>query len=82
MIGTTIRQSLFEALYAAGRTKDAVECFHQMTSELGGETSLHGEHLEWALGEQFRMSWCRRLLYVTISVRLLSAFFHEVGTSR
>ncbi|KAF8548773.1 hypothetical protein OG21DRAFT_1489089 [Imleria badia] len=38
-----IRRRLCEALYAAGRTKDAVECFCKME-----ETSLHGEHLEWA----------------------------------
>jgi len=50
-LGTTIRQSLCEALYAAGRTKNAVECFRQMSSELGGEANLHGEHLEWAMSE-------------------------------
>ncbi|KAF8439913.1 hypothetical protein L210DRAFT_3760855 [Boletus edulis BED1] len=44
-----IRQRLCEALYAAGRTKEAVECFHEMANELGGEVKLHGEHLEWAL---------------------------------
>ena len=49
-LGATIRQNLCEALYAAGRTKDAVEYFHQMSSELGGEANLHGEHLEWAMG--------------------------------
>ncbi|KAF8555005.1 TPR-like protein [Imleria badia] len=42
-LDTTIRQRLCEALCAAGRTKDAVECFHQMTSKLV-ET-----HPEWAL---------------------------------
>ena len=54
----TIRQSLCEALHAAGRTKDAVECFHQMTTEFGGEfggdMTLYGEDSEWALGESSR----------------------------
>ncbi|KAF8439723.1 hypothetical protein L210DRAFT_3504191 [Boletus edulis BED1] len=35
-----IRQRLCEALYTAGRTKDAVECFNQMMGELGGEANL------------------------------------------
>jgi len=38
-------------MYTAGRTKDAVECFHRIKSELEGETGVRGEHLEWALGE-------------------------------
>ncbi|KAF8546059.1 WD40 repeat-like protein, partial [Imleria badia] len=42
-LGIMIRRHLCEALYAAGRTKDAVECFCKME-----ETRLHGEHLEWA----------------------------------
>ena len=46
-----IRQRLCEALYAADLFKDAVDCFHQMTAELGEETNLHGENLEWPLGE-------------------------------
>ncbi|KAN0078113.1 hypothetical protein V8E55_010170 [Tylopilus felleus] len=45
---TTIRQSLCEALYAADRIKDAVECFHQMARALGEEVNVHHEHLEWA----------------------------------
>ena len=47
----TIRQRLCESLYAAGRMKDAVECFHQITSELVGEMNLQGEHSKWVLGE-------------------------------
>ncbi|KAF8439762.1 hypothetical protein L210DRAFT_3645759 [Boletus edulis BED1] len=57
-IDITIRRRLCDALYAAGRTKDAVECFHQLTSELGRETDLHG-HLEWAL--DFRQRSCEKL---------------------
>ncbi|KAF8435985.1 hypothetical protein L210DRAFT_3505969 [Boletus edulis BED1] len=48
-LNITIRQRLCESLYAAGHTKDAVECYHQMASESNGETKLHGERLEWAL---------------------------------
>ncbi|KAF8439820.1 hypothetical protein L210DRAFT_3645803 [Boletus edulis BED1] len=49
LLGFMIRQGLCKALYAAGRTKDAADCFHQMTSELGGETNQHGDRLEWNL---------------------------------
>lgn len=30
---------------------DAVECFHQMTAELGEETNLYSEQFKWVLGE-------------------------------
>ena len=40
-----------EHLEMMDRPTDAGECFHQMTTELGGEMNLHGEYLEWALGE-------------------------------
>ncbi|KAF8436056.1 hypothetical protein L210DRAFT_3550116 [Boletus edulis BED1] len=43
-LGITIRQRLCEALYAAGRTNDAANCFHDLKTELGG----HDDHLEWA----------------------------------
>ncbi|KAF8122246.1 hypothetical protein EV363DRAFT_1301321 [Boletus edulis] len=60
-IDMTIRQRLCEALYAAGRTKDAVECFRSsfMTSELGGETNLHRHCLEWDL--RFRQRCSKKL---------------------
>ncbi|KAF8546581.1 hypothetical protein OG21DRAFT_1102783 [Imleria badia] len=45
-LGITIRQRQCEALYAVGRTRDAAECFHQMISELGEETYLHGEWID------------------------------------
>ncbi|KAI9567960.1 hypothetical protein HD554DRAFT_853796 [Boletus coccyginus] len=48
-LGTAVQRGLCEALYEAGRTKDAVKCFHQMNSEFGGETNPHSEHSEWAL---------------------------------
>ena len=53
-----VRRHLSEALGAAGRTKDAVVCSYEMTSEIGEETSRYREHLEWALGESSRMLSC------------------------
>ncbi|KAI9462971.1 hypothetical protein HD554DRAFT_1425706 [Boletus coccyginus] len=55
-LGTVIQQRLCEALYEAGRTKDAVECFNQMASELEGEINLHGEQFEWTLDFRQRSS--------------------------
>ncbi|KAF8128156.1 hypothetical protein EV363DRAFT_1085280, partial [Boletus edulis] len=54
-LNITIQQRLCEALYAAGRTKDAIECFHQMTNELGEETNSEGEHLEWVVDFRKRL---------------------------
>ena len=39
---------------------DAVECLHQMTSELGGK--VNRDHSEWALGERPRIPCGRRRL--------------------
>ena len=41
-----IYQAIVERLEATDRIADAVECFHQMTSELGENTEL-----EWVLGK-------------------------------
>ena len=41
-----IYQVIVERLEATGRIADAVECFHQMTSELGKEIDT-----EWVLGK-------------------------------
>ena len=30
---------------------DVVECFNEMTTELGGEMNMHGEVLQWASGK-------------------------------
>jgi hypothetical protein len=32
------------------RIVDAIECFHQMNSELAGETDMHDEQAKWAIG--------------------------------
>ncbi|KAF8439815.1 hypothetical protein L210DRAFT_3540401 [Boletus edulis BED1] len=55
-IDLTIWQCLCDALYAAGRTEDAVDRFHQTISEFGGENDLHGEQLEWASNFRHRSS--------------------------
>ena len=58
-IDTDDFQSSFSAIYwvicdrleTIGRITDAVECFNEMTTDLGGETNMHGEVLQWASGE-------------------------------
>ncbi|KAG6377835.1 hypothetical protein JVT61DRAFT_14615 [Boletus reticuloceps] len=55
-IDETIQQRLCDALYAAGWTKDAIECFHRVRNELGGETNLRGDHPEWTLNFYQRCS--------------------------
>ena len=70
-----------ERLETMDHVTDAVECFNQMTSELGGEMNLHGEHLEWALGKWSRIPCrCRRL--PLFCVRIQAAFLEEIGASR
>ena len=58
-IDADVFQSSISAIYwpvcdrleTIGRIMDAVECFNEMTTELGGETNMHGEVLQWANGE-------------------------------
>ncbi|KAG6372499.1 hypothetical protein JVT61DRAFT_7605 [Boletus reticuloceps] len=51
--GVEVYRALCERLETINRIADAVECFQEMTNELGEETTgLHGEHLAWALGER------------------------------
>ncbi|KAF8127258.1 hypothetical protein EV363DRAFT_1346345 [Boletus edulis] len=45
----TIYRVICERLETIDCVADAVECFHEMASELGEETNLHDEHLAWAL---------------------------------
>ncbi|KAF8546186.1 WD40 repeat-like protein, partial [Imleria badia] len=61
-LGITIRQRLCEAMYATGRTKDAVDCFHQMTGELREEANSRGEQLEWV--SDFRQRSSKKLEYL------------------
>ena len=49
-----IYQVVCECLEVTDRVMDAVECFHQMASDLGREMNLHGES-EWAIGELSRI---------------------------
>ena len=62
------------------RVTDAVECFHQMETELGGVMNLHGEHSEWALGEWSRIPGV--VTYVIPLVRLQAALPQGAGASR
>ena len=40
-----------EGLETVEGVMDAIECFHQMTSELTEESIMRGEQAEWVLGE-------------------------------
>jgi hypothetical protein len=40
------------------RITDAIECFHQMDSELAGKTNTHGEEVKWAVGERLSGHAC------------------------
>ena len=39
-----------EGLETVEGVTDAIECFHQMTSELTEESIMRGEQAEWVLG--------------------------------
>ena len=54
----TIYCALGDHLKMTNRIMDALECFHQMNSELAGETSTHGEKAKWAIGECLRSHPC------------------------
>ena len=59
-----IYRAVCERLEMMDRVTDAVDCFHQMTSEL----NLHDEHLEWILGEWSAHLGVGDIAYVTLSV--------------
>ena len=40
------------------RLTDAIECFHQMDSELARETNVYGEQAKWAVGERLSRHAC------------------------
>ena len=65
-----IYQVLCEHLETIDRVADAVECFHQMMSELSERTNLGNEHLEWTLGEWlcnvFKNRHLRVIFYQTL----------------
>ena len=46
----TIYRTICEQLDTLDKVKDATECFHQMTSELGEETNANDEQVEWVNG--------------------------------
>ena len=47
----TIYRVVCERLEKMDRVTDAIECFHHMTTELGGNMNLRGEQWKWILGE-------------------------------
>ena len=40
------------------RITDAIECFHQLDSELAEETNTHGEQVKWVVGERWNNHAC------------------------
>ena len=48
---SAIYWAICDRLETIGRITDASECFNETTTELGGETNMHGEVLQWASGE-------------------------------
>ena len=53
-----IYRAICEVLEMFGRVLDASNCFHQMVSELAGQTDAHDEQAKWVLGELRAL--CRR----------------------
>ena len=51
----TMYRALCENLKMINRITDAIDCFHQMSSELAGVTTTDGEQAQWAVGEQSRI---------------------------
>ena len=47
----TIYRVICERLKAIDRVTDAIECFHEMMSELAGEVYMSGPMTEWVSGE-------------------------------
>jgi hypothetical protein len=43
--------ALCDHLEMNNRIADAIDCFHQMSSELAEKTITHGEQAKWAVGE-------------------------------
>ena len=56
-----IYRAICERLEMIDRVLDASNCFHQMVSELEGQTNTHDEQAKWVLGELrtlCRRYWC------------------------
>ncbi|KAF8553582.1 hypothetical protein OG21DRAFT_1604034 [Imleria badia] len=54
-----IYRALCDHLETTNHIADAIECFHQMNSELARETSMHGERANWT--EDFTQRCAKRL---------------------
>ena len=46
-----IYRAICDHLEMANHPTDAIECFHQMNSELAGKTNMRGEQVKWVIGE-------------------------------
>ncbi|KAF8552314.1 WD40 repeat-like protein [Imleria badia] len=74
----TVYRAICERLETIDRITDAFECVKQLTTELGGENHLHGEHLEWV--HDFRQRSSKKLEYLgdiaAVAHRCDDAIFH------
>ena len=69
-----IYRVICERLETMDRITDAVRCFHQMTTELGGQLNLRGEHSKWVLGEYKCSRIPCRYLVSSLTYHFLSDF--------
>jgi hypothetical protein len=67
----TIYCALCDHLEMTNYITDAIECFHQMNSELVGETNTRGERAKWAAGECLSSRGCS--VYVIDLLQTLSS---------
>ena len=71
----TVYRVICERLEAIYRVTDAIECFLEMMSELGGEVDMNGPMIEWLSGKfVFCLFGC---IYSTFLVR-----FHPTTSLR
>jgi hypothetical protein len=66
----TIYRTICEQLDTLDRITEATECFHQMTNELGDETTVHVAQAEWIHGERL----CIPRWYCHLCDNFLSGF--------
>ena len=70
----TTHQAICEHLEASDRLTNAIECFHEMTSKLGGEIYASGLMTEWVSGEfMFYLSGVHLTFLSDFTHRCLSA---------
>ena len=69
-----------DVLEGDGRVTEAIECFKQMYRELGGDTSIHNERVQWELSECYREQHDQHCL--SMGHRFSTAMHRQVGEAR